>query len=244
MFSMLSTDATVSPSFKYPNIPERSAKELLKMEKEVAGMYFSGNLLDSYSEHISTLSPQKISDIIGNDDLADRQSVKLAGMITEVTFKTTKRNDRMAFITVEDKYGEIECIFFSSQLEKHSNIVFEDNAVYLEGNISLREDEAPKLIVNKAILLNENGTVQKSPLKIKKELPKSFSKVYLRFPNFTCNEFLKVKEFISKNKGNVSVIFYDSSVKTYSPYGVSINLDINSYNELIDILGEENVVPK
>ena len=107
MFSALSADSAMKISFKYPNIPERPAKEKLKMEKEVAGMYFSGNLLDSYSEHIEQLVPQKISDIIGNDEIADRQSVRLAGMITSVTFKTTKRNDRMAFITLEDKYGEI-----------------------------------------------------------------------------------------------------------------------------------------
>ena len=60
----------------------------------------------------------------------------------------------MAFITLEDKYGEIECIFFANQLQKHLIVINEDNAIYVEGNISLREDEAPKLIVNKAILLN------------------------------------------------------------------------------------------
>ncbi|MBO7302714.1 MAG: DNA polymerase III subunit alpha, partial [Clostridia bacterium] len=185
MFSILTADPAIKPSFKYPDLPERPAKEKLKMEKEVAGMYFSGNLLDSYSEHISTLSPQKISEIVGNSELNDRQYVKLAGMITSVTVKTTKRNDRMAFITLEDKYGEIECIFFASSFEKFSASIAEDNAIYLEGNISLREDEAPKLIVNKATLLNENGTQKQRVIKIKKELPKSFTKVYLRFDSLS-----------------------------------------------------------
>ena len=247
MFSAFSADTTMKISFKYPDIPERPAKEKLKMEKEVAGMYFSGNLLDSYSEHIAELSPRRISDIVGNDELTDRQYVKLAGMITSVTFKTTKRNDRMAFITVEDKYGEIECIFFANQLERHADIVSEDNAVFLEGNISLREDEAPKLIVNKAILLNENGTLNKTDnvtRKIKKELPKSFSKIYLRFSNLNCSEISVIKSIVESNSGAINVIFYDTSTKSYHPYEKMINLDINIYNQFIDILGEENVVPK
>ena len=247
MFSAFSAEPTMKISFKYPDIPERPAKEKLKMEKEVAGMYFSGNLLDSYSEHIDKLSPQRISDIIGNEDLADRQYVKLAGVITSTTFKTTKRNDRMAFITLEDKYGEIECIFFANQLERHSDIVSDDNAICVEGNISLREDEAPKLIVNKAILLCENGTFNtttKVIRKIKKELPKSFSKIYLRFADLNCNEVQQIKSLIEDNMGATNVIFYDTSTKSYQPYSKSINLNIDIYNTLIEILGEENVVPK
>ena len=214
MFSALSADSAMKISFKYPNIPERPAKEKLKMEKEVAGMYFSGNLLDSYSDHIEKLVPQRISDIIGNDEIVDRQSVRLAGMITSVTFKTTKRNDRMAFITLEDKYGEIECIFFANQLERHADIVTEDNAVYIEGNISLREEEEPKLIVNRAMLLNENGSAKQSVRRIKKDLPKSFSKVYLRFPSLSDALVAEVKSLIANNSGATNVIFYDTSTKS------------------------------
>ena len=244
MFSAFSAEPAMKLHFKYPDIPERPAKEKLKMEKEVAGMYFSGNLLDSYSEHISILAPQKISDVLGDSELVDRQYVKLAGMITAVTFKTTKRNDRMAFITLEDKYGEIECIFFANQLERNINIVVEDNAVFVEGNISLKEDEPPKIIVNKVISLNENNTVKQTTVKIKKELPKNFTKIYLRFADLTCDAVLQVKNIILKNIGKTNVIFYDSSTKTYTPYDKSIDLNIDTYNDLIDILGEENVVPK
>ena len=114
----------------------------------------------------------------------------------------------------------------------------------MEGNISLREDEEPKLIVNKAMLLDENGTVKNDRKKAKKELPKSFSKIYLRFDNLTSDAVSKVKAIISTNRGSINVIFYDSSSKSYVPYNSSVDLNIDVYNILIDILGEENVVPK
>ena len=44
--------------------------------------------------------------------------------------------------------------------------------------------------------------------------------------------------------GATNVIFYDTSTKSYQPYSKSINLNIDIYNTLIEILGEENVVPK
>ena len=242
MFSMLSTDATVSPSFKYPNIPERSAKELLKMEKEVAGMYFSGNLLDSYSLHTKDIASQKINEIIESPDLFEKTQIKLIGMITSVTVKTTKKNDKMAFISLEDKYGEIECILFPTQFQRYANFVQEDNAVLIEGNISIREDEEPKIIVNKITALIENNAYQTK--NDEKELPQNFSKLYLRVNNFEESTFIKSQDFIKTNKGNTAVIFYNSSKKEYVPFDIGIQLDNKTYNLLINILGEENVVPK
>lgn len=242
MFSMLSgVDAKASPNFKYPNIPERSAKEKLKMEKEVAGMYFSGNLLDSFSKHLSSLSIQKISELSEGNELSDRQSTKVAGMITSVTVKLTKRNERMAFISLEDKYGEIECILFPNMLEKYASVISEDSAVYIEGALSLREDESPKIIVNKATALTENdsyGQVAEKPLQIEAK------KIYLRLPSLSSDLYDKTKLLIDASVGDVSVIFYDSETKSYSPHTKGAALTNELYQSLIELLGKENVVPK
>ena len=242
MFSMLSSDTAVSPKFKYPNIPERSAKELLKMEKEVTGMYFSGNLLDSYSMHIEKISAQKINEIIESPETFEKSSVKLVGMVTSVTVKTTKKNDRMAFISLEDKYGEIECIVFPAQLQRYSAYAQEDNAVLIEGSVSVREDEDPKVIVNKITPLIENNSYQDKPKE--KELPKTFSKLYLRVSNFENIAFSQAKDIVKANIGNTNVIFYNSAKKEYVPFELGIYLNNKTYNILIELLGEDNVVPK
>ena len=246
MFSMLSGSNIVSPTFKYPNIPECSAKEKLKMEKEIAGMYFSGNLLDSYSKHIQTLSVQKISDILDNEEITDRQSVKLTGIITSVSIKTTRRNDKMAFIYIEDKYGEIECILFPTQFEKCTDLILEDNAVYVEGNISLRDDEAPKIIINQLTHLIENNQYDQQQVSTNNNINKyqKYSKLYIRFNNFNTPEFFKAKGIIDKNPGNIKVFFYDLSKKEYHPYNNGIALTDKTHQALTDLLGSQNVVPK
>ena len=246
MFSMLSGNTITAPTFKYPTMPECSAKEKLKMEKEVAGMYFSGNLLDSYSKHIQTLSAIKTSDLLENEDIIDKQFVKLTGIITSMSIKTTKKNDKMAFISLEDKYGEIECILFPMQFEKYSNLISEDSAIYAEGNISLREDETPKVIISKLSALIENNSYsQKASDSQSKRIDLSgYSKLYIRFENFQCNDFFTAKNIIDKSSGTVKVFFYDLSKKEYHTYTHGITLSNEIYQQLIDLLGNENVVPK
>lgn len=159
MFSMSDTEAT--PSFTYPDIPELSAREMLILEKDASGMYFSGHMLDSYSEHIGQHSTVQISDI--TDSYSEHRSgldgkrVQVAGMITSVSTKTTKRDERMASFRLEDKMGDMECIAFPKVYTACGHDIFVDNAVLAIGNISCKDDDAPRLIVNHIEPLIENS---------------------------------------------------------------------------------------
>ncbi|MBQ5800519.1 MAG: DNA polymerase III subunit alpha, partial [Clostridia bacterium] len=54
---------TANASYVYPDIPEFNIRELLILEKESSGMYFSGHMLDGYKKHINTLNHVKIAEI-------------------------------------------------------------------------------------------------------------------------------------------------------------------------------------
>ncbi len=156
-----------APEFDYPNIPDLTVREKLMLEKEASGMFFSGHLLDSYNKHIDVLSPLKTSEITekGSDGgyiYSDRDKVHIVGIITSISVKTTKKDEQMSFIKIEDKYGDIECIAFSKAYREYSHEIFLDNAVYIEGSISLKDDEDPKIIVNKIISLQDNEIYTKN----------------------------------------------------------------------------------
>ncbi len=164
MFSM--GDSEAAPTFTYPTIPPYTLREKLMLEKEVSGMFFSGQLLDDYTRCVEALKPHAISALMpAEDDLAaddagvalpDKAKVTVAGIITSVTHKTTKREERMAFFHVEDAGGTIECLAFPKIFERDRDIIGADNAVFVEGNLSVREDEAPKLLVSTMGLLVDN----------------------------------------------------------------------------------------
>ncbi len=159
MFSMAGGADT--PSFEYPNIPEFTMREKLMLEKDASGMYFSGHMIDNFESHVKSLSVTKITDIISDDStLRDGAKVKLAGIVTAVTFKTTRREERMAFFKLEDKLGEIECITFPKVYNNYSHEILLDNGVYIEGTLSYKDEDA-KILVNTVSPLMENSVFEK-----------------------------------------------------------------------------------
>ena len=160
MFALSDVDA---PEYEYPDIPELSIKDKLMLEKEASGMFFSGHLLDNYKKHIDNLSYIDIREIKEKDDgggyaYSDRDKASVIGIITSVTVKTTRKNEQMAFFTIEDRHGEIECIAFSRAYREFSPDIFIDNAVFVDGTVSVRDEDEPKLIVNSVKTLTDNDS--------------------------------------------------------------------------------------
>ena len=162
---MFSQGLIKAPEFEYPDVPPLTLKEKLMLEKDAAGMYFSGHLLDGYSKHIEDVDCALIGDIVSGDEedgeYSDRDNVKVAGIITSVTYKTTRKEERMAFISLEDKLAEIECIIFPKAYNKYYHEIRVDSGVIIEGTVSLKEDEDPKIIVNDIKPLQENSLYKK-----------------------------------------------------------------------------------
>ncbi len=235
---------TSTPQFEYPDIPDFSLKEKLMLEKESSGMYFSGHLIDSYSAHVEHLSPIKISDILDKENISEKQTVKICGIVTDIVVKTTRKNQKMAFIRLEDRYGEIECLLFPNKYTEYSHHVRVDAPLYIEGSVSLREDEEPKILINIIDELEENSTYRAPQQASTKVTAAPVSKLYLRVPSFNCKEYHKAKNLVDIFEGNINVIFYNQQTCAYSEYSGRISLSNYVLSELISILGEKNVVAK
>ena len=176
MFAMLDGGEALSAqpvTFTYPDIPEYTLREKLMLEKEASGMFFSGQLLDDYSQCVAGLRPMPVSDIIPPEAeeedapvalLPDKTHVRVAGVITSVTPKTTRKDERMAFFTLEDAGGEIECLAFPKVYAQDGDLIRTDNAVFVEGNLSVREDEGPKILVSTIGLLVDNAHYREAPV--------------------------------------------------------------------------------
>ncbi len=236
------------PKFEYPNVPDFSLKEKLMLEKESSGMYFSGHLIDSYSEQTGELDVTPISEIISSEILKERQNVKICGIVSSVNTKITRKNDKMAFITLEDRYGEIECLVFPQKYAANYQHLRVDAPLYIEGTVSLREDEEPKILVNSIEELIDNSIYQKtekSPPRSKlRSTPDNVTKLYLRVPDTTCQKYLKAKNIVDIFEGNVKVMFYSQETGKYAAYSSGIAISEFIVSVLKDILGDDNVVAR
>ena len=251
--------ASIEPEFKYPNIQEFSLKELLMLEKESSGMYFSGHPIESYKKHSDYLKLSNLSILHNAEELTDKKTVRIAAMVSTITVKDQRNNEKnkMAFINVEDRFGEIECILFADKYSKFMHHLRIDAPLMIEGYISIRDDEAPKIIVSNIDELIENSKFIEPQIKmptnaeVKNEsrqpqsnLSASTQKIYLKVPDMECEKYLKVLNLVDIFEGVTKVIFYNSATQKYISYSNGLTLSSFVLNELYSILGKENVVIK
>ena len=237
-----------SVKYKYPDIPEYSVRELLLLEKESSGMYFSGHLIDSYSKHLEAIAPDKISEIIeslseeeigGSGKYKDKSHVIIAGIISGKRTKVTKNGAVMAFLTVEDRYADIEVIVFAKTYEKYSDILYEEAAVAVSGNISAEEGEAPRILLSSAeSLIGDSDYNAERPENVEQRL-------FIKVQSLSDQRINNIKRISALNRGNAKIVLYDESTKKYCAMkDVSVDPSDRVLTRLSSLFGAESVILK
>lgn len=158
----------VQENHTLPNLPDYPLRQRLALEKEIAGVYITGHPLDDYRDVLGKL-PFSTADLDGLEEREDHglsldgQIVDMGGILTEVKGKATKKGAYMGFITLEDLTGQIECLVFPKVYERYQGMMAVDDLVVLHGRLSIREEEAPKLLVEKLIPLEAWHSEESAP---------------------------------------------------------------------------------
>lgn len=238
-------DESASFEEKYPNTNEFPKRMLLQMEKETLGIYISGHPLDPYREayesisQFSTMDLMSLSEDSENEEgiedaigLRDGQYITMAGIVIASRVTTTKTNKQMAFIKIEDYYGEIEVIVFPNQFQKYSDLIREDMAIFVHGKVNLSEVDDAKIIAEEIKLLpNEREMESKRKKKT----------LFLKFKDKNVN-FDNIRQFIDDRKGDTEVVIYFEKEKEKSKYQNGINAGNEVVQELVEKLGMGNVI--
>ncbi len=133
------------------NVKEYSQRELLNMEKEVAGIYLSGHPLDEFREDIHKMKYPSCAEIIDDDSsYTDGSEISLVGIISARRDKLTRSNTNMSFITIEDFTGNMEVIVFPKVLTRLESVLTENSIVMLHGRLDIKDEEETKLILDSA----------------------------------------------------------------------------------------------
>ncbi len=250
MFSAADDDSERG-EFSYPDVPEFSLRDLLTMEKETTGQYFSGHLLNGYSKNRKAVSPDEISEITasfedyGEGDYKEGQKVTVCGIISAMTVKTTKKGQSMAFLRLEDRYGEIEVIIFPNRYEKYRYLLYADAAVTVTGTLSKREDEDVKLSADTVIALKSDGEY-KAPEKQEKK--SASGKLYIKVPSVDEEKYpdiAKVKAILSvyyDEFSKTTAIIYSEEDKKYYKTSSPVTVTEGLIAYLKTLCGSENVI--
>lgn len=258
-FDIIEQERNTGPDI--PDLTEFPLNELLKMEKETTGLYITGHPLKDYTDVAKRLRPDAIASVLeASEDQRgkyyDTAPVLIFGIIQEVSLKSTKKGDTMAFLTVEDLTGSVETVVFPGQYQMNPQIFQADHVIAISGRISAREDEAAKVICENAVLVTEGdrsvtreGILSRHQGKSRPEVRKRDG-LYLRFPSEKSAEFERAKAILSIFTGDEmpkSPLFYffDDQRKYFQVKGENwVYVNEPMLNELKRILGEESVILK
>ena len=252
LFGMMSGE-TAEPAgndYKVPKLSEYPSGELLKMEKEVSGLYLSGHPLDAYREQIEKISTCTVAQLQGeNARQFDEKNVTLLCTVVKNKVMTTKSNTLMAFTTIEDLTGSMELLVFPRVLAECRAALQENAVVVANGRVSVKEEEAARLIVegvqpietydpSKSFGSNRAERVQRE------KSGEGASGYFLTVPSLHCAEMRRVENLLCNifDGGTVKVYFRfaDSGKKALARH-MAVKDDPLLRAELVRILGAEHV---
>ena len=252
LFGMMSGE-TAEPAgndYKVPKLSEYPSGELLKMEKEVSGLYLSGHPLDAYREQIAKISTCTVAQLQGeNARQFDEKNVTLLCTVVKNKVMTTKSNTLMAFTTIEDLTGSMELLVFPRVLAECRAALQENAVVVANGRVSVKEEEAARLIVegvqpietydpSKSFGSNRAERVQRE------KSGEGASGYFLTVPSLHCAEMHRVENLLCNifDGGTVKVYFRfaDSGKKALARH-MAVKDDPLLRAELVRILGAEHV---
>jgi DNA polymerase-3 subunit alpha len=131
-----------------------TAREELRHEKEALGFFLTGHPLERFKDILAMMSSATSTDIKTS---ANGKEAVFGGLVTGVKQILDRKQNPMAFVTVEDREGQAEAILFSDVLERARQSVRDDGVVLLKGKISYRNGGEGKLLVNSVMPVSEDS---------------------------------------------------------------------------------------
>jgi len=119
----------------YETVPEWSEAQRLDAERDTLGLYLTGHPIARYAEELTQFISATIAELKPTED----RTVTVAGLVVALRVMQTKRGDRMAFVTLDDRTGRLELAVFSEMFERHRDLLVKDNLLVVEGQVSVDE---------------------------------------------------------------------------------------------------------
>ncbi|MGL5852627.1 MAG: OB-fold nucleic acid binding domain-containing protein, partial [Phycicoccus sp.] len=114
---------------------------LLSFEREMLGLYVSDHPLFGVEHVLTAHADTQIAALTADDaGTPEGATVTVAGLITGLQVKRTKKGDLWAIVTLEDLAGAIECLFFPSTYATVGPMLQQDRLAVVRGRVNRRDD--------------------------------------------------------------------------------------------------------
>jgi DNA polymerase-3 subunit alpha len=199
-FGGVSGEAGLGTGLQIPDIPEWPESQLLAFERELIGFYVTTHPLSKYERTLKAYATASTDNL---EEFRDQEEVTLGGVVDGIKEITTKKGDRMAFLTLQDLSGSSEIVVFPELYKSSSLLMKKDATIFIRGKINSRDD-IPKVIAEEVVSLDD----------VKKRFTRLIS-IDLHTAGLDPEVLKRLKEILGAHKGKVPVYlsFRDPSGK-------------------------------
>jgi DNA polymerase-3 subunit alpha len=239
-------------------------RERLLWERELLGLYLSQNPLELFEHYLAeqtiplnTLKPEH-----------DGKSVTIGGAITDIREITTKNGQKMAFVHLEDQFGDCELILFPSSYQQTFGIWERDRIVLVRGKVNAKDrdgkvsndvkvmvDDAREITTAQAQAYQATGKKPRPPKPSAKKKtvaavvtapPRTVApaRMFIRLPSSQDEELLlSLKRTIDGHKGTMDVVLVlsGSSDKQIIKLPSGIEHSDETVQQLASLVGHDNI---
>jgi DNA polymerase-3 subunit alpha len=124
----------------------------LANEKEALGLYLSGHPLSHYQRILPRLTSHTTEALESDDDIPEE--IRMAGVITDLQLKKTKKDERMAVFQLDDAVGRIEVVVYTEPYKRFYGVLQDGALVWIKGRYQM-DGESRKVYLSLIMPLDE-----------------------------------------------------------------------------------------
>jgi DNA polymerase-3 subunit alpha len=132
---------------KLENVPiaseEFEKSELLRLEKEVLGLYVSEHPLHSIRDQLRRKTDCALADV---ERRRDGEVVTVGGIVSALKHLTTKKGEPMVFMRLDDVTGGSEVVVFNSVYAQSRELCTMDRILVVKGRVDHKQEGETKLL--------------------------------------------------------------------------------------------------
>lgn len=216
-----------------PNVPEYPKEQILAFEKETLGIYVSGHPMDAYESMWRKNITATTADFVVDEEtdqavVVDNSIVTIGGMVAGKVVKTTRQNQMMAFVTIEDMLGSVEVLVFPKIYESRRELFEQDEKLFIQGRVSIGDDPVGKLICERVIPF--------------RDVPRELWLQYADLDSYRRGE-KELMDLLREKEGRDTVVIYlkKEKAKKVLPANWRVTADQDLLDKLTKKLSEKNV---
>jgi DNA polymerase-3 subunit alpha len=192
-FDIFETAADAPVERELPAATPWTDQEVLKAEKETLGFFITGHPLDRYQQVITELAIVSVDQL---KQITSATPVKVAGMITSINLRNTKKGDRFALCQLEDQQNAVKVVIWPDTYSRISSQLKTDEPLVVLGRLEVEDEGAYSIIADRIEALD--GIRERNARHLE-----------LRFnaANMNLAKIEQLHQLLDQNRGECSVVF-------------------------------------